>query len=148
QLHMRRPAGEARVAEVEVSRAEDREDANLVRHRPRTRTPAAAEHVDDLLDMPVAPTRIGKAELRLLTFDEVLVDLEIQIRRQRLERLVIRGIERLLQPSLESFERQTAMAVVHDQAVDGLGAQGAERSVLCNDWHAGALPRCENRWWA
>jgi hypothetical protein len=36
---------------------------------------------------------------------------------------------------LKRIQRQVAVAIVHDELVDGLVAQNIERSVFGSDWH-------------
>ncbi len=131
--------GEACIAEVELAAAEHVDHLDLFRHVPGAGARGAAEDVDHSLDFVALDRRGGvdaNAELGLLLGRVVLVGFQIEVVCE-LDELVGRfGIERFVEPAFEGFARQPAVAVIHDQLVDGLLAQLFDGSVLRIDGHA------------
>ena len=132
-----------RGAEVEVGASEDVDHLDLARHRPFAAPMSAAEHVDEPLRLRArgAGRHACRVEIGLLALAARVrgVDAELEIGRKR-EQLIVRlGVERLVEAPLERLERELAMAVVDDQAVDRLFANGVERAVLGSDGHCAFL---------
>ena len=84
------------------------------------------------------------AELRALLLRVLPIDLELEVRSQGDERVRGLRVERLVEPALERLERDLAVAVVHDQSIDRLFANGVQGAVLGCDWHGGVLYRASD----